>query len=107
MLMNSELENKLKELKKGYMKKLEVVVVEFAALLECEKIDIEDIYSRVHTISGTSGMYGLNELSDMSTNFEVYLKKAKEDINSINHEELKNMFSDYTKSIARIVQAGE
>jgi chemotaxis protein histidine kinase CheA len=111
MFMNNELENKLKELKKGYLKKLEGVFSEFTVLLESEKIDIEKIYSKVHTISGTSGMYGLNKLSDISTDFEVYLKKlkelAKENINSINQEELKNKFSDYLKNIEENILIGE
>jgi len=93
--MNNEFELKLKELRKGYINKLKDLIPSFEDLLNADSINIEEIYIKVHTVSGTSGMYGLKELSDASAEFESYLKPYKENPTSINIEELKAKFLNY------------
>jgi hypothetical protein len=105
--MNNDLQNKLNELKKGYIKKLENVILRLEELLICEKIDIIELYSIIHTNSGTSGMYGLKNLSSISTEFELYLKEKKETPDLINQEELKNKLGKYIQSMKEIILTGE
>ena len=98
------LEDKLKELKKGYLKKLESLVLDFKFFLETiEQADINELYSKVHTISGTSGMYGLTELSEFSTEFELYLKENKDNIDTVNKIELREKLFQYIKEIEKII----
>lgn len=105
--MNNSFEDKLKELKKGYINKLKDTLLLLKNILNDKNINIVDIYSRIHTISGTSGMYGLNNISEISTEFEIYLKPLKEDPDSINSKELENKFSDYINSLDKILSVGE
>ena len=105
--MDNNLEIKLKELKKGYLKKLEDMILSFKILLNDNKVNIEELYLKVHTISGTSGMYGLSELSNNSTEFEFYLKPLKEEINSIDMIELKDKLSNFINYIEKVVLIGE
>lgn len=97
--MDNNFEEKLKELRKGYLKKLETEVVELKDLLNVDEINVFNVYSKVHKISGTSGMYGLNELSNTSNIFEVYLKEIlkqiEENANSINNSDIQKKLSDY------------
>lgn len=104
--MNNSLEDKIKELKVGYLKKLEDVLAELITLLNAEKINVDVLYSKIHTIAGTSGMYGLNELSNISTDFEVYLKEIKADIDSVDEGALRTKFSTYLLNL-RDILAGE
>jgi chemotaxis protein histidine kinase CheA len=104
--MNNDLQSKLNELKKAYLKKLENVISNLENIL-ASKIDINGLYSIVHTTSGTSGMYGLQDLSSVSTEFEFYLKQVKENSDLINQDELKNKLTDYIRSIKEIVLTGE
>lgn len=109
--MNNDLENKLQGLKQIYLKKLETVLAELKILFESEQIDVNELYSKVHTISGTSGMYGLHQISDISTEFEIYLKKIKAIVNSdsdlINKEELRDKFSQYLLNLEKEILKGE
>lgn len=93
--MNNSLEEKLKELKIGYLKKLESIHSELKILMIADVVDINEIYSKIHTISGTSGMYGINDLSNAATEFEFYLKPLKENPDYININELKTKFSNF------------
>ena len=105
--MNNNLEEKLKELKKGYMEKLKSLVVSLKDLYDnFELFNIDELYSKVHTISGTSGMYGLKELSDISTEFEIYLKEIKNNNIDLDESELKQKLVAYTNSIERVVLEG-
>lgn len=104
--MNNSLEDKIKELKVGYLKKLEDVLAELIALLNAEKINVDELYSKIHTIAGTSGMYGLHELSNISTDFELYLKEVKADVDSVNEDALRTKFSKYLLNL-RDILAGE
>lgn len=100
--MNDNLGDKLKELKQGYLKKLEITLCTFKNLLtDFESINIDELYSMVHTISGTSGMYGLNSLSDASTEFELYLKEIKNDKNLLKEDELLEKFKKYVNTIEK------
>lgn len=105
--MNSDLENKLKELKIGYLKKLEGILVELKDLYDTDGLLIEPVYVKVHTISGTSGMYGLSELSNISSNFELYLKDIREKTDTFSEDEFKNKFLNYINDIEKIISAGE
>lgn len=105
--MNNNLESKLKEFKKGYLKKLEDIILGFKTLLNDKDINIEELYKKVHTISGTSGMYGLKEISDISTEFEFYLKLLKENIGIINEDELKNKILNFINDIEKIALTGD
>lgn len=109
--MNNDLENKLQGLKQIYLKKLETVLSELKALFDSEQTDINELYSRVHTISGTSGMYGLKQISEISTEFEIYLKKIKEALQagmgSINFNELRDKFSQYLSNLEKGILKGE
>lgn len=100
--MNDDLEKKLKELKKGYLNKLKDTFPEIKILLNNEPINIQEIYSKVHTIAGTSGMYGLKNLSELSTEFEFYLKPIKESPDLIEIEEFKNKFLNYLNELHKI-----
>lgn len=106
-VMTNNLEEKLKELKIGYLKKLETVLSELKALSAAQTPDINEIYSIIHTISGTSGMYGIKDLSNISTEFEFYLKPFKENTDSLNIKELKSKFSDYIDFLEKTVLTGE
>lgn len=101
--MDENFNEKFKELQKGYSNKLKETFPSFKALLNEDAINIQEIYSRVHTISGTSGMYGMSDLGDVSTDFEFYLKPIKENPELINIEEFKNRFSNYLDSIEKII----
>lgn len=105
--MDNKLEEKLKELKKEYFKKLESMLLNFKSLLTDENINIEEIYSKVHKISGTSGMYGISDLSEASTELELYLKPLRENPDNINLEELKNNFTNYLDYIGNIISERE
>ena len=103
--MDNNLQDKLKVLKLGYIKKLEGIIPEFKVLLQQIGASFNDeLYSKVHTISGTSGMYGLNELSDTSTEFEVYLKEIKHDPSLHNEVELKEKLTKYIENIENIIK---
>lgn len=95
--MNNDLQAKISELKTGYLNKLKDVLLAFKLLNETEEILIQEVYSKVHSISGTSGMYGIKDLSDVSTEFEFYLKPIKDNPESINQAELKVKLSNYIK----------
>lgn len=102
--MDNNLQDQLKILKVGYIKKLEGSISEFKEL--AEKVDasvnfVEELYRKVHSISGTSGMYGLMELSDISTEFELYIKEIKNDINLLNEVELKDKLLQYIENISK------
>lgn len=101
--MNNNLEEKIKELRKGYLKKLENILSKFKTLLTDENINIEEIYLQVHTISGTSGIYGITNLSKESTELEFYLKPLRENPGNINIEELKNKFTSYFDCIQEVI----
>jgi len=103
--MDNNLQEQLQLLKIGYIKKLEGMISEFRVLLE--KIDlsvIDELYPKVHTISGTSGMYGLMELSDISTTFELYLIKIKNDATCYDGKELKTQLIGYVNIIEHIIK---
>jgi chemotaxis protein histidine kinase CheA len=100
----NDFQEKLNILKQGYLNKLRSEFEAFSALLTVD-VGVEDIYSRVHKISGTGGMYGLKELSEISTVFEVYLKEKRENPESINQEELYQKFSQYLTELKN--QIGE
>lgn len=104
---NNDLQKKLNELKIGYLIKLKTVLSELKALLIAQTLNINEIYSKVHTISGTSGMYGISDLSNASTEFEFYLKPLKENPDSVNINELKNKFSDYIDFLEKTISIGE
>lgn len=101
--MDKNFEKKFKELQKGYLNKLKENFSGFKALLNENPLDIQEIYSRIHTISGTSGMYELSDLSDISVGFEIYIKPFKENPESMDVEEFKNKFSIYLDSIEKII----
>lgn len=105
--MNSELEIKLEELRKGYFNKLKDIFSEFKALLEEEALNVEEIYKKVHTISGTSGMYGMSTLSEKSTELELYLKSLRENLDSADSKELRVNFLNYVNHLESIILAGE
>jgi len=96
---------KINELKTGYLKKMETILSDLKLIISENKIDIDELYMRVHTISGTSGMYGLGDLSSVSTEFEIYLKTLKENANS-DTKDLITKLSDYTVYIEKLVIAG-
>lgn len=105
--MDKNFEEKFKELRKGYINKLKSSFIEFKALLYENPININEIYSRVHTISGTSGMYGINDVSKLSTEFEIHLKPFKDNLVPINIEELKTNFLNYLESMETALSIGE
>lgn len=104
--MSSNLEEKLKELKKLYLKKLADISLSLKILLNSEKINIEEVYFQVHKISGTSGMYGLNELSHISTEFEIYLKEIKEDKSKLQEQELSDKLLKYIEKVETFLSEG-
>lgn len=105
--MDKNFEEKFKELKKGYLNKLRVNFSSFKDLLDENPLNIQEIYSRVHTIAGTSGMYGISDLNNLSTEFEIYIKPFKENPELIKMEELKNQFSNYLDSIEKTILGDE
>lgn len=102
-IMDKTFEEKFKELQTGYLNKLKENFPGFRALLNEVPLNIQEIYSRVHTISGTSGMYEMSDLSNISMDFEAYLKPIKDDPLSANMEELKKKFSNYLDNIEKII----
>lgn len=103
--MDNNLHDKLNILKLGYIKKLEAMIPEFEILNKNIGSSFNDeIYTKVHTISGTSGMYGLNELSNLSTDFELYLKGIKSDSNGYDENLLKEKLTDYIENIQNIIK---
>lgn len=106
--MNINLQEELRELKIEYLKKLEKMIPDFWIIYkETNPTNIDNLYLKVHSISGTSGMYGLSELSEVSTQFEIYLQELKSDINLINEIELKERLFKYIKEIKNIAAKGE
>jgi len=105
--MDNNLEEKLKELRKGYIIKLKDVLLSINNLVYNEEINIEELYSKIHTISGTSGMYGLVDVSNASTEFEIYLNKIKSDINSINKIDLKERLYEFIKNLENLINKGD
>ena len=65
--MNNNMHDKLKELRRGYLYKLRETFSQFKSLNEENPLNIQEIYMKTHTISGTSGLYGLLDLSEIST----------------------------------------
>ena len=105
--MNDNLQNKLNELKKGYVEKLKSSVINLQELLNnIEALNIEELYGNVHKISGTSGMYGFNELSSLSTEFELYLKEIKNGDGSFVQSELNDKLTQYIISIKNVIMEG-
>lgn len=103
--MDNDLQERLLALKLGYIKKIQGILPEFEVLSGKISISlIDELYIKVHTISGTSGMYGLNELSSLSTDFELYLKKIKNDENSYDEKLLKDLLNEYIKNIKHIIE---
>lgn len=101
--MQNNLENKLKELKQAYLKKLEDILLNFKKNLEdTSSVDIAELYSQVHKISGTSGMYGLKKLSEISSKFEMFLKEEKNN----KPQKLKNKLFEYIKIIEETILEG-
>lgn len=105
--MDKNMELKIKELKKGYLKKLGDMVLSFKAQLNDKNVSIEDLYQKVHSISGTSGMYGLSELSNESTEFEMYLKEIKCYTNSTEQTKIQELLLKYIETIEVTVEKGE
>lgn len=105
--MDNNFEEKLKILRQGYINKLKENFANFKDLAKATPINFEEVYTKVHTISGTSGMYGLNDLSKASTEFEFYLKPFKENPDIINQDELKSKLTNYLDYIEKIIEAGE
>jgi len=101
--MNNDFEAKLRELRRGYLNKLRIILHEVRALCLEIPINIQDVYSKIHTISGTSGMYSLNDLSNVSTVFEFYLKPLKENPETIQEEELKTKLSEYIVYLEKLL----
>ena len=103
--MDNKLQEQLKVLKMGYLKKLEGMIPEFKVLLEkISLLNVDELYIKVHTISGTSGMYGLIKLSDLSTDFELYLKKVKNDKSCYDEGALKGLLTEYIEHIIDIIK---
>lgn len=106
--MNNDLEIKLKELRRGYLAKLKPVIEGFSILLnKPEQLNVDELYSKVHTISGTSGMYNLKELSELSNDFELYLKNIKDNTCKLKENELKEWLEKYIKKIEKTILLGE
>lgn len=84
--MSENLQDKLKILAKAYINKLENHAVELSELAEQNNFDIDKIYSTIHTIVGTSGMYGFSRISELSTSLELYIKSIKDDSRTHNIE---------------------
>lgn len=97
--MNDEVKKKLQEFKEAYLKKLETIIVEFDDFLQQPAINIEEIYKKVHAIAGTSGMYGLKDISDISNTFEVYLKEKNVNPDVVEQKELREKLFEYKKCL--------
>lgn len=107
-MTEANLHDKLKELKKGYLKKLESHCKDFeelAGTLSCD--NVEELYKKVHTISGTAGMYGLKELSEFSTEFEMYLKTLREGFNISEKSILEENFQKYLDKLKETITTGD
>lgn len=101
--MDNNLEEKLNELRKNYLNKLKDNLPSFKELTNEDSININEIYSKIHTIAGTSGMYGMNDLSKISTEFEFYLKPLKESPENIDESELKTKLINYIDYLETIL----
>jgi len=105
--MENNLESKLNVLKKGYLEKMKGLVLGFKDILnDFEQFDFNELYSKVHTISGTSGMYGFLDLSEKSTDFELYLKDIKNNNKDLVETELKEKLSEYIVNIEKVILEG-
>jgi len=77
--MNADMQKinaKLEVLKKAYSQKIKSHIEDLKTFL-AEGFQPEDIYSIIHSISGTSGMFGMSEVSALATDFEFFLKELK------------------------------
>lgn len=101
--MDKNFDEEFKELQKRYLNKIRDSLSSFKDLIEESPINIQEIYSRVHAIAGTSGMYELLDLSNISSDFEGYLKPIKENPDSVKIEEFRNKFSSYLVSVEKIL----
>lgn len=103
--MDNNLQDKLNLLKIGYLKKLEGTIPEFKVLSDKINVSlVDELYSKVHAISGTSGMYGLKELSDFSADFELYLKRVKSGEICYEDDVLKGLLIKYIDQIINITK---
>jgi len=100
----TDLQTILNELKKGYLIKLETELLTLNSMLNTDPINIEELYRKVHTISGTGGVYGLSQISDCSSEFEIYIKEKKD--SNLTQKELREELTKYTKLLERLILAG-
>lgn len=101
--MQNNLEEKLKELKKAYIVNLKTSILELKENFDSNNPDVVQIYSKVHKIAGTSGMYGFVELSKEANEFEFYLNVVKDNLESINKVELCKKFDDFVICVEKII----
>lgn len=101
--MENSLEYKINKFKEGYLIKLRENINIFEDFICCiNDINVETLYSEVHKISGTAGMYGLKELSEFSTEFELYLIDVKKEILEVDKNDLKTKLIQYVEKIKNI-----
>lgn|SRR5574344_1226835 len=97
----TDFEDKLKKLKIAYLAKLKDTFPEIAGMT-LEKCGIMEIYQRIHKIAGTSGMYGLREVSEIATKFELYLKPLK-DGNAFDKKELEAKLLSFVEEYKSLI----
>jgi HPt (histidine-containing phosphotransfer) domain-containing protein len=100
--MNNNFEEKLKGLKIAYIAKLKETLPEIEKLTT-ENSDIQEVYQKIHKLAGTCGMYGLNEISNIATELEIYLKPLKENPTLIKEQELSEKLKRFVTEYRKII----
>lgn len=104
---NLSLEEKLENFKKAYLQKLQQEVVVLKELLDCSEEDLQETLKTtcaiVHKISGTSGMYKLTEISEISIAFENYTEQGLENTHELLYTEFQEKFKAYLTNLDYLI----
>ncbi|WP_027873024.1 Hpt domain-containing protein [Spongiibacter marinus] len=89
---HQDINEELRQLQRDYIKKLPGRVTQLVEawkrnLAQSEEETLQDIYRQAHTIAGTSGVLGIDEVSQAARAIEQLIKEREND-GSLNSEEI-------------------
>jgi chemotaxis protein histidine kinase CheA len=89
---HQDINEELRQLQRDYIKKLPGRVTQLVEawtrnLAQSEEETLQDIYRQAHTIAGTSGVLGIDEVSQAARAIEQLIKE-RENNGSLNSEEI-------------------
>lgn len=89
---HQDINEELRQLQRDYIKKLPGRVTQLVEawtrnLAQSKEETLQDIYRQAHTIAGTSGVLGIDEVSQAARAIEQLIKERENDV-SLNSEEI-------------------